>query len=289
MFNEGKHKSEVFCLWCPCVLSRFCHVWLFVTLWIVAHQTPLSMEFSRQEYWSRLPCLPPEDLPNPGIKPVSPMTPALQADSLCTEPAGKPICLWEVIESVSCSVVPDSLWPHGLQPTKLLYTWDFLGKDTGMAYHFLLQGIFPTQGLNLGLLHCRQILSQLNYKGSPMSMVFNTNSYTDLNERRCCHLPTHDLSDSWCLCWLSQLAVPDPPFSILLCTLMIDLVECYHGTSLPSAFQLGLCDREHWFYICQFLTSYYSGLFIHSCDRYLLSTYYVPQTILVIGDPVVAM
>ena len=117
MFNEGKHKSEVFCLWCPCVLSRFCHVWLFVTLWTVAHQTPLSMEFSRQEYWSRLPCPPPEDLPNPGIKPESPVTPALQADSLCTEPAGKPICLWEVIESVSCPVVPDSLWPHGLQPT----------------------------------------------------------------------------------------------------------------------------------------------------------------------------
>ena len=52
-----------------CVLS---HVWLFATPWTVACQTPLSMGFSRQEYWSRLPFPPPGDLPNPGIKPTSP-------------------------------------------------------------------------------------------------------------------------------------------------------------------------------------------------------------------------
>ena len=51
--------------------------------WTVDHQAPLSMEFSRQEYWSGLPCPPPEDLPNPGIKPKSP---ALQTDSLPSEP-----------------------------------------------------------------------------------------------------------------------------------------------------------------------------------------------------------
>ena len=49
------------------------------TLWTLAHQAPLSMGFSRQEYWSGLPCPPPEDLPDPGIKPWSPV---LQADSL---------------------------------------------------------------------------------------------------------------------------------------------------------------------------------------------------------------
>jgi len=48
-----------------------------VTLWTVAHQAPLSMGFLRQEYWSGLPCLPPGNLPNPGIEPVSPMSPAL--------------------------------------------------------------------------------------------------------------------------------------------------------------------------------------------------------------------
>ena len=55
-----------------CMLSCFSHVWLFVTLWTVAHQAPLSMiRFSRQEYWSGLPCRPSGDLPDPGIEPVS--------------------------------------------------------------------------------------------------------------------------------------------------------------------------------------------------------------------------
>ena len=56
---------------------------LSVTPWTVAHQAPLSMGFSRQEYWSEVPFPPPGDLPNPGIKPESP---ALQADSLPSEP-----------------------------------------------------------------------------------------------------------------------------------------------------------------------------------------------------------
>ena len=60
-----------------CLLSRFSHVGFFATLWIVAHQSPLSMGFSRQEYWSGLPCSPPGDLPDPGIKPTSLMSPAM--------------------------------------------------------------------------------------------------------------------------------------------------------------------------------------------------------------------
>ena len=47
------------------------------------------------------------------------------------------------------------LWPNGLYPTRLLCPWDFLGKNTGVGCHFLLQEIFPTQGSNLGLPHCR--------------------------------------------------------------------------------------------------------------------------------------
>ena len=66
------------------------HVWLFTTPWTVAHQAPLSMEFSRQEYWSGLPVPSPGDVPDPGIKPRSP---ALQADSLPSEPQGKSIIL----------------------------------------------------------------------------------------------------------------------------------------------------------------------------------------------------
>ena len=68
---------------------------------------------------------------------------------------------------ISCSVMPNSLRPHGLQPTRLLYPWDFPGKDTGVGCHFLPQGIFPTQGLNPDLLHCRQTLYHLSYEGNP--------------------------------------------------------------------------------------------------------------------------
>ena len=62
-----------------CVVS---HVRLFATLWTVAHQAFLSMEFSWQEYWSGLPFPPPGDLLDSGIEPTSPMSPALEADSL---------------------------------------------------------------------------------------------------------------------------------------------------------------------------------------------------------------
>ena len=54
-----------------CMLSHFSCVQLFATLWTIAHQAPLSLEFSRQEYWSDLPFPPPGDLPDPGMKPMS--------------------------------------------------------------------------------------------------------------------------------------------------------------------------------------------------------------------------
>ena len=60
----------------------------FATPWTVACQVPLSMGFPRQEHWSKVPFSSPGDLPDPGIKPRSP---ALQADSLPTEPPGKPM------------------------------------------------------------------------------------------------------------------------------------------------------------------------------------------------------
>ena len=106
------------------MLNCFSCVRLFTTLWSGARQAPLFMGFSRQEYWS-FPS--PGDLPNPGIQPRSP---ALQADSLPSEPPGKPM-------------------------------------KTGVGSLSLLQGIFPNQGSNPGLLHCRQILYQLSHWGSP--------------------------------------------------------------------------------------------------------------------------
>ena len=84
--------------------------------------------FSRQEDWSGLPCPPPGDLPNPRIKPRSP---ALWVDSLPSEPPGKP-------------------------------------KNTGVGSLSVLQGNFPIQVSNWALLHCRWILYQLSYQGSPL-------------------------------------------------------------------------------------------------------------------------
>ena len=69
-----------------CVLS---HVRLFVAPWTVAHQTPLSMEFPRSEYWSRLPFPPTVDLPEPGIEPASLSSPVLAWGFFTTSP------IWE--------------------------------------------------------------------------------------------------------------------------------------------------------------------------------------------------
>ena len=89
------------------VLSRFSRVQLFVMLWTVAHQAPLSMGFSRQEYWSGLPCSPPGDHSDPEIEPVSPA---------CWQPK-------YYYESESPLVVLDSLDPtevHGILQARIL-------------------------------------------------------------------------------------------------------------------------------------------------------------------------
>ena len=78
-----------FCMYvCACVqLLQSC---LSLQPYRLAHQAPLTADFSRQEYWSGLLCPPPGDLPHPGIEPASSMSPALQLDSFTTEPLGKP-------------------------------------------------------------------------------------------------------------------------------------------------------------------------------------------------------
>ena len=74
--------------WHPyCVLS---HVRLLVTPWTVDQRAPLSVEFSQQEYWSELTFPPPGDHPNPGIEPISPVSPALAGGFFLPEPPGKP-------------------------------------------------------------------------------------------------------------------------------------------------------------------------------------------------------
>ena len=111
------------------------HVWLFVTLWTIAHQGPLSMGFTRQEYWSGLPFPSPGDLPDSGIEPQSP---SLQTDSLPSEPPGNPVLLIRV---------PDY---------SLLYTSPWLGRflcsvspqlmheeSCCRLYCFAIEGIMP--------------------------------------------------------------------------------------------------------------------------------------------------
>ena len=116
-----------------------------VTPWTVAYQAPQSMEFSRQKYWSGLPFPSPGDLPNPGIEPRSP---TLQANALPSELPAKPHGLYTTLNPK-----PN---PNPNSPS----------QNTGVGNLSLLQGIFPTQGSNPGLLHCKQILYQLNHPGS---------------------------------------------------------------------------------------------------------------------------
>ena len=73
-----------------CVLSHFSYVWLFATLWTVAHHAPLSMGFCGQEHWSGFPCPPPGDLPDSGIKLTPSVAPVLQVDSLLLSHRGHP-------------------------------------------------------------------------------------------------------------------------------------------------------------------------------------------------------
>ena len=87
-------------------------VQLFVTPWTVARQRSLSMGFSRQEYWSGLPFPPPGDLPDPGIEPTSPVSPALQVGSLHTESSEK-LSLFKIILKTCIAVDVD--FPAGGQ------------------------------------------------------------------------------------------------------------------------------------------------------------------------------
>ena len=73
-----------------CMLSHFSHAQLFATPRTVACKAPLSMGFSRQEYWSGLPCPPIGDLPDPAMEPTSPVAAALQMNSLSPSHWGRP-------------------------------------------------------------------------------------------------------------------------------------------------------------------------------------------------------
>ena len=98
-----------------CVLSRFSRVRLFETVWTVTYQAPPSMGLSRQEYWSEFPYPPLGDLPDPGIQPASPVSPALQAESLLLSHQGSRIHLYSNSNRFVCHA------SGTLHKTKLLF------------------------------------------------------------------------------------------------------------------------------------------------------------------------
>ena len=114
-------------LLCVCVRAQsLSHVWLFVIPGPVACQAPLSMVFSRQEYWSGLPFLSPGDLPWSGIKTVSPESPALAGQFFTTEPPGKPLFSCHHLRTDVFPLFWDS-WFWLLAKAPLLSaTWPFL-------------------------------------------------------------------------------------------------------------------------------------------------------------------
>ena len=120
------------------MLSHFSHAWLFVTLWTIAHQAPLSMGFPRQVYWSGLPCSTPGDLSDSGAEPRSLTFPVL-ANGFFTSST-----TWEAL--------------------KICYHILILTLEWGI--HSLLQEMFPIQGSNPGILHFWQNLYCLSHQAS---------------------------------------------------------------------------------------------------------------------------
>ena len=142
------------------MLSRFSCILLFTMLWNIAHQSPLSIGFAKQEYWSGLNAflqgifLIQGSNPFPGVSCIGRWFLYHQCHLGSPKESHKCVC-------VSCSVTCNSFQSHDLQPTRLLCPWNFSGNNTGVGSHSLLQGIFPTQESHpclLHLLHCRHIL-----------------------------------------------------------------------------------------------------------------------------------
>ena len=139
------------------VVSSFSHVWLFVTLWIITCQAPLSIGFSRQEYWSGLPCPSPGNLPNPGIELMSLMSLRLASsvfttsttwDTLLIENEYTVSCIFKLhvcvcTQSLSYVGVVVSPWTH-----QALLFMEFSKKEYWSRLPFPSPGIFPTQESN---------------------------------------------------------------------------------------------------------------------------------------------
>ena len=113
---------------------------------------------------------------------------------------------------VKMSVVPDSLRPHGLQSSRLLCPWNSPGNNNRMGSHSLLQRIFPTQGLKLGLPHCRQVLYHLSHQfSSVVQSCLTLQPHESQHARPPCPSPTPRVYPNSCP--LSQGCHPSHPLS----------------------------------------------------------------------------
>ena len=169
------------------------------------------MEFPRQEYWTGLPFPSPAYLPNPGIEPV---TPALQADSLPSEPPGKPILSVTTMFSHTC-IIPLTFSVHGILQARIL-EWVSVSFSKGSSRN---------QGSNPGLLHCRHIIYWLNHQGSPSFLLAFADSILDafLTLGSICYNPTELVF--WLLAWFSlhqtfQISLAEINL-IVLCILIV--------------------------------------------------------------------
>ena len=155
---------------CACMLSRFSCVWLFCDLMDCSPpgSSVRGILQARTLGWVDMPW----DLPNPEIEPSSLMPSALAGRFFTTS------ATWEALV-VTCavlthSVVSNVLQPHGLQGARLLCPWDSPGKNTGVACHFFLQGIFPAQRSNPCLLHWQVDSLPLSHPGSPSVILIDS-------------------------------------------------------------------------------------------------------------------
>ena len=156
---------------CVCMLSCSVMSLSFANLQSVACQAPLSMAFPRQEYWGGWPIFFFRGSSKPRDKNCVFYVSYIAGDSLPLNHQGSPLRPMQVSESSGRLVVSNSLWPQGLEPAKLLCPWNSPGKNTGVGCQALLHGIFPTQGLNPGLLCYRQILYHFSYPRSPLRPI----------------------------------------------------------------------------------------------------------------------
>ena len=133
------------------------------------------------------------------------------------------VCVCVCAHTLGCSVLSDVLWPHELQPTRLLCPWNSPGKNTGAGCHFLLQGFFQTQGANPGLLHCRQTLYHLSTREAHLTFFSQFTSVAqscptlcDCMNRSTPGLPVHHQLLQFTqthVHWLSDAIQPSHPLS----------------------------------------------------------------------------